>query len=58
MVRSSLNIIGPRNVISFVIIRRDGFVGMGLTLQEKVCHCEGGLGGLATIKCFHLNGLL
>lgn len=46
MVRSSLNIIGPHNVISLVIIRRDGFVGMSVTLQEKVCHCEGGLGGL------------
>lgn len=46
MVRSSLNIIGPHNVISLVIIRRDGFVGMSVTLQEEVCHCEGGLGGL------------
>lgn len=45
MVRSSLNTIGPHNVISLVIIRRDGFVEMSLTLQEEVCHCEGGLGG-------------
>lgn len=39
----SLNIIGLHIPIVSGPIRRCGFVGMGMTLLEEMCHCRGGL---------------
>ena len=39
----SLNVIGPHNLIGSGIIRKCGFVGVGIALLEEVCQCGGGL---------------
>ena len=35
----SLNVIGSHNLIGSGTIRRCGFVGVGMTLLEEMCHC-------------------
>ena len=37
-----LNVTGPHNLIGSGTIRRYGFVGVGVTLLEEMCHCRVG----------------
>ena len=39
----ALSVTGPHNLTGSGSIRSCGFVGVGVTLLEEVCHCGDGL---------------